>query len=336
MKYNGKALSQIPTELFLKVTECNLKHYRFCKDFWWPIIEKRATFHTDNAFELLLNHPFRWGFLNNKERLQYFETQLEQLYKAFGQATFEKFRVQVTEDFENHPIENDMHNRMLSLMVEIGAMQCFLSQGYKISPLFPGDGQKQPDFRAEKDGAITAVEVKYIRYPNKLEEFLFRWIEAQREIDPASPFENLYVVPMRFEFSLSNNRSELNKDEINNLKGFLGSIYQNPSVSKEMKEGRVSIKYNPDGELLLSSIPLDVKKNTSQLLAVPLFDKIAKVLKGAKKQLDSYSEADKKTIYLGLNLTEDIKFLWLEHFEQELEKFQRDGIVIIHERYDYL
>lgn len=334
----GKALTNIQIKLFKRSTYCNFKRYHRCFDFWWPLIKRRAMFHNETASELLLNPVFRWGFLGNKSKLDAFEIQLKKLYIALGSSQFRLFHDQFIKDIANHPVENDAHNRMLSAMVEINAILQFASQGYSIVLVHDDKGAKKADFFAKKDKNLTVIEVKYIRPPDKLAEFLLRWWQAQKEVAIKIP---LGLLPhLKFEWMPVESRNELSNSEIAELKEFFTLVLLESDSPQNFVNGRLKVQYVPDRKLPPSTKPLDVKAANSKQIRKGIFPKLEGTLKKACAQLDVFDDVDERVIYLALNLSPDISFLWPDDFSTRLDQlivdFQGKGVKVIAEKVGYL
>ncbi|MBW1909142.1 MAG: hypothetical protein JRJ11_06320 [Deltaproteobacteria bacterium] len=334
----SKALTNIQIKLFKRSVRCNFKRYHRCLDFWWPLIKRRAAFHDETASELLLNPVFRWGFLGNENKLDAFETQLEKLYAALGPSQFRQFHYQFIEDIANNPVENDAHNRILSAMVEVKAILHFASQGYSISLVHDHKGAKKADFCAKKDGNLTVIEVKYIRPPDKLAEFLLRWWQAQKEVAVEIP---LGLLPhLKFEWVPVESRDELSNSEIAELKEFFTLVLLESDRPQNFVNGRLKVKYIPDRKLPPSTTPLDVKAAHSKEIREGIFPKIEGTLKKACAQLEIVDDAHARVIYLALNLSHDISFLWPDDFSIRLDQLIVDckgkGVKVIAEEVGYL
>ena len=242
-----KVPTDIPTKFFTGSVLRNLKRYRRCLEFWWPLIQRRAVFHGETASDLLLNPVFRWAFLKNEKKLGAVENQLEQLCGALGPSEFRWFQDQFVDDLANHPVENDAHNRMLSALVEVKAMLDFAFEGHSITLIHDNKGKRKPDFCAKKDGELRLVEVKYIRPPDKLQEFLFRWWQAQNEVSIDRPLGRL--PHLKFEWQPIQSRNELSKTEIGELNKFFTHVFLQSKCPHNLANGRFEVKYIPDRRL---------------------------------------------------------------------------------------
>ena len=334
----SKALTDIHIKLFERSVRCNLKRYHRCLDFWWPLIMRRAARHDESASELLLNPVFRWSFLGTENSLDASESQLEKLYTALGPSQFRQFHDQFIEDIANHQVENDAHNRMLSAMVEVKAILHFASQGYGILLVHDHTEEKKADFRAKKDGNLSVIEVKYIRPPDKLEEFLFRWWQAQKEVASRIP---LGLLPhLKFEWVPLESRNELSNSEIAQLKEFFTLVLLESDRPQSLVNGRLDVKYIPNRKLPPAITPLDVKAEHSKEVREGIFPKIESTLKKACAQLEIADDAQNRVIFLALNLSLDIPFLWPDDFSKRLDELtarcQREGVRVIVEKVDYL
>ena len=89
------------------------------------------------------------------------------------------------------------------------------------------DRGKRADFTAHKDGQSKVVEVKYIRPPDKLEEFLFRWWQAQKEVAGTIPLGPL--PHLMFEWTAIESRTEISYSEILCLKTFFTNVLLEPN-----------------------------------------------------------------------------------------------------------
>lgn len=315
-------MDSILKQSFLESTAQNLISYPKCRKFWLPIVNSRASHKKTTSEDLLLNPIFRWIYLNNSEKLRAFEKQISILEAAIGADELQEFNNQILRDISTHPIENYAHNRLLSAMTEISAILRFFDEGYAISLIPICEGKKTPVFSAKKNLKIYFVEVKYIRPPDKLEEYLFRWWQAKKEIDKNNP---LGLFPhVKFEWSPIESRKELSQPEISDLKGFFLEVYHNPELSRELVNGRINIKYLPNRKLPAAIVPIPIKAECSRANRQGLFSKIINTLDYAVKQTSSYSEIGIKIIFLAINLSSDIQSLWNDRFEEELGEICRE------------
>ena len=332
-------MASVSIQYFRKSAIQNLQSYPRCTNFWWPIIDARATRNEATTEDLLLNPVFRWVFLNRSKKLESFENQISMLETALGVDELQAFHGQLLRDISSHPIENYAHNRLLSAMTEIRAMLRLSSDGYTIS-LVPRDvGQKTPDFSADKQSQSYLVEVKYIRPPDKLKEYLFRWWQAKKEVNKTI---SLDLLPhLKFEWSPVESRKELSQAEIVDLKVLFATVLQNPDLSQELAKGRIIIKYLPNRKLPAAIVPIPVKAASSEAKrGEGLFAKLEKILDYAASQTSSSSKNDLRMIFLAINLSPDIQFLWHERFQERLESICQElsdkGIQVVVEEVGYL
>jgi hypothetical protein len=280
---------------------------------------------------------FRWSFLGCPTKLGTLESQLRTLQAALGLAAFRRYRDTLVDDMGNHPLENDAHNRMLCAMVEVQAILHFASQGYVISLIPRCAGTKKPDFKAQINGQATLVEVKYIRPPDKLEDFLLRWWQAQKEVGGPS----LGPLPhLMFEWTPIESRDEMSADEIAHLGAFFTSVFRVPNRAQSIHSGRLDIRYQPDRSLPPTTTPLHVQARNSKARREGLFQKIQATLDTACAQLATPDATHHRVIYLGMNLAPDIDFLWPEDFCERLRdlcaQYERKGVEVIPKRVAYL
>ncbi|RZB35822.1 MAG: hypothetical protein SRB2_02747 [Desulfobacteraceae bacterium Eth-SRB2] len=331
-------MDSISKQNFIESSTQNLIGYPKCTKFWLPIINSRASHKKTTPEDLLLNPIFRWVFLNNNEKLKAFEKQISILESAMGVHELQEFNNQILKDISTHPIENYAHNRLLSAMTEIRAILRFFEEGYRIALIPIRVGVKTPDFSAKKEMETYLVEVKYIRPPDKLEEYLFRWWQAKKEISKNNP---LGLLPhVKFKWSPIESRKELSHTEISSLKGFFLEVYQNPELSLEFVDGRINIKYLPNRKLPAANIPIPIKAECSRANRQGLFSKIISTLDYAVKQISSHSEIRDKIIFIAINLSPDIQFLWNDRFEEELggicQQYSDKGVEVRVEKVGYL
>lgn len=323
---------------FIERSRENLCGYSRCLQFWWPIIESRANRYESSADDLLLIPVFRWVFLNSSDKLELFEEQIRSLEEALGNKQLQAFREQLLRDISKHSIENIAHNRLLSAIIEVKAILHFSSEGYTVTLIPCSKKQKTPDFMADKGSQSCMVEVKYIRPPDKLEEYLLRWWQAQKEVLTAVPQGRL--PHLDFEWNPIESRSELSKDEIARLKGLFIETLQYPGKTCELKTRRLSIRYIPNRKLPRATVPLAVKAACSEASHAGLFRKIERILNDAAGQLNNVSEAQYRTIFLAINLSTDIQFLWPKRFCKRLTALCQDmegkGLHVIVEKVGYL
>ncbi len=339
------ALTDISTNLFKSSVQCNLQQYPHCLQFWWPLIERRVALHNSTASELLLNPVFRWAFLGNRNKLDLFEIQLDQLCFALGTAQFRRFCDRFIEDTSRHPIENDAHNRMLSAYVEIQAILHFASQGYSIELADDNKANKagkKPDFCAKKNATLTVVEAKYIRPPDKLLEFLLRWWQAQDEIAVDMPLGPLPYIKFEWEeWEPVVSRNELSQSEISGLKEFFTRVFLESNHFRSFTGDRLKIKYEPDRKLPISPITIPDQIAHSKKNREGIFPKIEMILENACVQLKSaFGGTYAHFIYLAINKSPDIVFLWQDDFSIRLNRLiedeQRKGVEVIYKEVGYL
>ena len=217
----GQPLTNVPIDLFIHETSRHLRDYSYAFWFWWPIIYARAEHCQQSATDVLLNPLFRWAFLNRSEKLQAFDEQIASLDIALGKSGLRAFRDQVFDDLKSHSIENDAHNRFLSAMVEIRAALHFARESYSVALIPRCHGRRTPDLRVTNNSETFLVEAKYIRPPDKVEEYLLRWWQAQMEVAGEIALGSL--AHLRFDWQPIESRFELSQHEIDILQDtFLG------------------------------------------------------------------------------------------------------------------
>lgn len=316
----------------------NLRSYNLCLQFWWPIIDARAKLGKSTVEDLLLNPVFRWVFLNRLDKLKAFENQLANLESALGTIQFKSFHQQLLADTSTHSIENFVHNRILSAMTEIRAILRYFSDDHGITLIPRHEGRKTPDFSAEREGRTRLVEVKYIRPPDKLEEYLLRWWQAKKELAQSLPQGALPHV--KFEWTPVESRDELTREELLDIKEFFTAAYQHPDEARELLSGRVVLKYLPNRRLPAAVVPLDVRATLSETNRGPLFTKLHVTIKSALEQLDQFDKAKQRTVFLAINLSTDIQFLWHYRFHDRMEALCREfadlGLELVVEEVSYL
>ncbi len=335
---HGRAIAAVSLRLFRRTTRCNLRNYPRFTQFWWPIIEARAALHQVSAEDLLLNPIFRWAFLARTNKLNAFENQLTNLEAALGSAQLQAFRQQLLIDIANHPVENDAHNRLLSAMTEIRATLRFSSEGYAITLIPRHKNQRTPDFRIDKDSLSSLVEVKYVRPPDKLEEYLLRWWQAQREV--AREIPQGLIPHLEFEWEPIESREELSQDEITTLKDFFVTVFQEPDQARNLKSGRLNVRYVPNRRLPITPVPLHETAALSEARREGIFAKIIGIFEHASSQLTASEESHRCTIFLAINLSPDIDFLWRERFDERLGALRQElsdkGVQTVIEEVGYL
>lgn len=316
----------------------NLRSYNRCFQFWWPIIDARAKLGKSTVEDLLLNPVFRWAFLNSLDKLEAFESQLSNLESALGTIQSKSFQQQLLEDISTHPVENFVHNRILSAMTEIRAILRYFSDGHTITLIPRHKGRKTPDFSTEREGRIRLVEVKYIRPPDKLEEYLLRWWQAKKEL--AQPLPQGALPHVKFEWTPVESRDELSRKELLDIKEFVTAVYQQPDEARELLNGRVVLKYLPNRRLPAAVVPLDVRATFSEINRDPLFTKLQATIQTALEQLSQSDEAKQRTVFLAINLSTDIQFLWHNRFHDRMEALCREfadlGLEVVVEEVCYL
>jgi len=323
---------------FTRLALQNLRGHNRCLQFWWPIIDARTKLGKSTVEDLLLNPVFRWAFLNRLDKLEAFEEQLASLELALGTPQFTSLQQQLLADISNHSLENLVHNRILSAMTEVRAILRYSSYGHTITLIPRRQGRKTPDLRAEREGRARLVEVKYIRPPDKLEEYLMRWWQAKKELVQSLP--QGAIPHEKFEWTPVESRNELSRKELSDIKVFFRSVYQQPDQSRELSSGRVIIEYLPDRRLPAAVVPLDVQAAYSEVNRDPLFTKLRVTLQTALQQLSQSDEAQHRTVFLAINLSSDIKFLWHGRFCDRLKELRREfadqGLDVVVEEVGYL
>ena len=333
-----RTIMTVSLTLFRRLARRNLRNYPRCFQFWWPIIEARAGQCEVSAGDLLLNPVFRWVFLNRSEKLEAFESQLTSLEAALGVAQFRAFHEQLLQDISSHPIENDAHNRLLSAMTEVRAILRFSSEGQTITLIPRCKRQRTPDFRADKGAQSYLVEVKYVRPPDKLGEYLLRWWQAQKEVAQAIP-QGL-LPHLKFEWKPVESRGELSHNEIAILKDFFTTVLQHPEQARELKSGRLILRYLPNRRLPVATTPLPMKAASSEAARKGVFTKLERILECASTQLATSEGRQLRIVFLAINLSSDILFLWPERFEERFEalcqEFEHKGVQVVTEVVGYL
>lgn len=328
----------IPIEAFKISTRKNLHNYPICSRFWWPVIEARVKQNKVSADDLLLNPVFRWAFLDRSDKLDAYEDLLGSLEQTLGKIQFHSLHKLLVQDIASHSVENIAHNRLLSAMTEINAIRQFASEGHTITLIPRCDGKKTPDFKADIGLKSILVEVKYIRPPDKLEEYLLRWWQSQKEIDPTIP-QGL-LPHLKFEWEHVKSRNELSHAEISILKDFFFTVLQQPEQNRELNEGRLVVRYIHDRKLPIVTVPLNVRARYSEAAYEGLFGKIESVLESASCQLGDSKKGQLRTIFLGIILCIDIQFLWPDRYKDRIRDLQQKsedrGIHVIIKELGYL
>ena len=253
-----------------------------------------------------------------------------------GREEFAGFCMQLRRDVSGHANENQAHNSLLAGWCEMQAALRLASEGKRVSRILRAAGRRTPDLSAITGVVTQLVEVKYIRPPDKLAEYLFRWWEAQRDLAGEIPQGNL--PHLKFEWAPLN-RKELSIDEINLLDNFFNKALRHPALDDHLNNGRLNVVYRPSRKLPLSTMSLDAQATINESEREGVFEKLRSVLESARMQLDGYADVQ-KLVYLFLNLSPDIAFLWPTRFEDRLEElldeFRLRGIEIVVERVSYL
>jgi hypothetical protein len=223
----------------------------------------------------------------------------------------------------------------------------FTEKGMKIELVARQQGERTPDLRAtDTVGCVSSIEAKYIRPPDKLGEYLFRWWQAQKEVAgeiPQGLLPNLKFewqsVESRKDLSEAESRKDLSAAEIALLDECFSAALLQPSLERHLRSGRIHISYLPDKSLPISPLPLPVQAGYSETEREPLFGKIRKLLSNAGTQL-ALSQHQGRIAFLLINLSPDISFLWPERFVDRLDllrqEFQTKGLRIEYEEVGYL
>jgi hypothetical protein len=332
----GQPIQMISVCCFQRSARSNLQPYPKALSFWWPIIEARACHHSDSAGPLLLAPIFRWAFLGRRDKLEALESHLVSFEGAVGSRDFQRFRNQLCDDLRGIAIENDAHNRLLSAWTEIRAV-LRLSAEVKTVSLIPPGKKKNADLSIVDKGESYLVEAKYIRPPDKLEDYLFRWWQAQKEVAGNLPPELGTLPHLKFDWEPIESRDELSKSEIDRLSVFFTEILLHPAKERSLSSRRLTVTYRPDRQLPISLMPLPERALQSQCDREPLFDKLRIIVNKAEKQV---AEGQGRIVFLFLNLSTDITFLWPERFAERFEALRKEsaakGIDLLFEEVGYL
>jgi hypothetical protein len=330
--------SGVSLHLFTRSARRNLRSYPKCFQFWWPIMDARVARNEVSAEDLLLNPVYRWAFLDRADKLEAFENQLTLLEGALGSIQFKTFREQLLQDLSDHRIENVAHNRLLSAMTEVKAILRFSSDGYTIALIPRRKNQKTPDFRADRQSGSSLVEVKYIRPPDKLGEYLLRWWQAQKEV--AQEIPQGLIPHLKFDWKPIESRGELSRDEIASLKDLFTTALQEPDQTHKLTSGRLIVRYSHNRKLPVTIEPLVMKAYRSELAREGIFAKIKGILDGASTQLATSQRAQLRTVFLAINLSGDIDFLWRKRFQERFERLRQEsvnkGVQVVVEEVGYL
>jgi len=329
----------ISIDTFIKTTQKNITEYHYLNMFWMPVIEKRAKLCHDFAEDLLLNPIFRWCYLDTKERLTALEQELKDLSNVLGQDDFKNYQKIITGDIMVQKTENSAHDRMLDARAEIRGMLYYARLDYSII-LEPRQQDKATyDFNAISNNSNIAVEAKFIRRPDKLGIYLMRWWQAQGEVSGIRPLG--YSPYIKFKWT-ELNRDDLSSREIEIIKKFFRSVFEEPNFKRELSDGRIYIKYSQDNKLPLETTPLGAIEDGAIHPVLLLIEKIQNIVeKAEKKQLvNPKAQGRKITCYLLLNLTSDIRFSHEKAFNDKLAKLKsewaRCGLEVIIEEAPYL
>ncbi len=223
-------------------------------------------------------------------------------------------------------------------MVEARAILKFASEKYTVTLIQRSHGRRTPDFRATRGTQTSLVEAKYIRPPDKVGEYLSRWWQAQTEVAEQHP---LGLLPhLRFEWQPLQSRDELSQYEIETLMDFFTEVLEEPERFRDITLGRLVVRYIPNRKLPIPTQPLTILAAKSEAHREGLFDKIRRDLDDAVDQLGAVLEGQERAIFLALNLSPDIPFLWPDRFNERLEALQQeflvDGTKVLVEKVGYL
>jgi hypothetical protein len=329
----------IPIDTFIKITQKNITEYHYLNMFWMPVIEKRAKLHHDFAEDLLLNPIFRWSYIGTKERLTALERELKDLNYVLGQDAFENYQKIIMDYMAHQKIENLAHDRMFDARAEIRGMLYYDKLGYSIILEPIQSNKKSYDFNATSNNSNIAVEAKFIRHPDKLGIYLMRWWQAQGEVSGIRPLG--YFPYIKFKWT-ELNRDDLSSGEIEIIKKFFRSVFEEPSFKRELSDGRINIRYSKDNKLPLVTTPLGAIEDGVIHPVVPLIRKIQNIVEKAKRKQLANPKAQGRKIacYLLLSLKSDIRFSHEKAFNDKLAKLKsewaRCGLEFITEEVPYL
>jgi hypothetical protein len=194
------------------------------------------------------------------------------------------------------------------------------------------------DFNAVSNKPKIVVEAKFIRHPDKLGIYLMRWWQAQAEISGIRPLG--YSPYIKFKWA-ELNRDDLSSGEIEIIKKFFKSVFEEPNFKRELSVERINIRYSLDNKLPLVTTPIGAIEDGTIHPVVLLIEKIQNIVEKAKKQLvNTKAQGRKIACYLLLNLTSDIRFSHGKAFDDKLtelkSEWNRCGLEIITEEAPYL
>ena len=331
---HGQLIERVSVRRFQHSARSNLQPYPKSLFFWWPIIEARARRHSMSAGPLLLNPIFRWAFLGSRSKLEAIESDLVSFEAAVASTGFQKFRDQLCDDLRGIEVENIAHNRLLPAWTEIRAVVRFSREGRTVSLVPRTPDHRTPDLRIDGRGD---VEVKYIRPPDKLGEYVLRWWKAQKEVGGQLPQQLLPAPHLTFESQPIEARNELSASEIDRLRHFFTQVLLQPAEERSLSGCRISVSYRPERRLPILLIPLPEQALQSQSDREPLFEKIRAILNDAAEQV---AGAEGRTLLLFVNLSPEINFLWPERFAVRMntlrEEFAQKGLDVLVDEVGYL
>jgi len=337
--YRGRPITTVSVKRFRCASRSALRCYPRSFFFWWPILEARAERHNRSAADLLLNPIFRWAFLGQANKLEAIENELTQLDAALGFDKLQALRDQLLQDLGGHALENDAHNRLLSSRAETRAILNFTAQGMTVCPIPRQSGRRTPDLRAIGKLGTVLIEAKYCRQPDKLGEYLFRWWQAQKDVAGEIPWG--ISLQQRFRWKPVECRKELSAEEISVLRDFWITVFLHPERQASARSGRLCVGYLPAGRLPIAAIPLLEQAAQSEQDRQRIFENIRTMIANAAEQLAPNPNQHQSTLFLLLNLSQDVRFLWRERFEERLEELKQDvarekGIDVVVDLVDYL
>lgn len=263
--------------------------------------------------DLLTNPIFRWMYLGIADKILSFKNEMDALNNCLGEEQFNTFITTSVLDLRNQKTANAIHNRMLDMRAEILGMLHYFDDGHSIT-LVPRDpNQRRHDFNAIKMNDQIAVEAKFIRYPDKLGQYLMRWWQAKAEITGARPLGRIPYIKFRWN---ELDRNDLNSVELTEINHFFGEVFTNPGTEARLESDRLCISYSPKNGLMPAIAPLAPPTSDPKHPFNKLMSKFNTTILGAIEQLEYARQMGSfPACFMLSNISEVINFHWKNEYE---------------------
>lgn len=252
-------------------------------------------------------------YLGNTDNILFFMNEMDTLNKCLGNEQFKTFITTSVSDLSNQQTANAIHNRMLDMRAEILGMRHYFDNGYSITLILRDPNQRRHDFNAVKKNDRIAIEAKFMRYPDKLGQYLMRWWQAKAEITGERPLGSIPYIKFRWN---ELDRNDLNPVELTEINHFFGEVFTNPGTKARLESDRIYISYSPRNGLMPAIAPLAPPTNDPKHPFNKLMSKFNTTILGAIEQLEYARQMGYFPVCFMLsNISEVINFHWKNEYE---------------------